>query len=469
MISDDLTTPSATTATTTDVGNAAKLLHVFDAAALGEGNANAAANILAAMALTIGNVQIPGRKIMSIKNRVKASLGSGFLVSGALSCSLLSDYVLMILQSLQNTVSDNARKKIDEEQIALERQKAQERQLAKAANFPAMKLTRDENPYLKVLLDIDKKSPLADFLNKPAGQAEREARHFPTIFANADTSAKFGNIVKSAHMGRPLVRVSLADSRDSKAFAQACKALMDGTYVPSTDRNVRGEIIVTDPGGTLANARVGDASAEWLPRLVWLTDESAGPNFELDDSSGDQILDTADRFDKALRAALQQRLESDGSMPPPLAFKHALQQASWIHFLSDLEPTSPGITSAVRTLPSNLYFGFLQMANKDIQKIHYEWLMSFARVLVLRMINTRKTKLYDSQLALLEKRIATIRHKLMEKPLTVRELTRKCHRLPNYQCIEVLEVMESSGTVTRNGKTWSLTADSANSWPIIHV
>ena len=86
----------------TDLQSTAKLLHQFDATALGEGDLTAGANTLAVMALAIANIAPPGSCLMDGKDGTRVPVGMGMLVSGALSCDIVSDRVLTILQSRQN-------------------------------------------------------------------------------------------------------------------------------------------------------------------------------------------------------------------------------------------------------------------------------------------------------------------------------------------------------------------------------
>lgn len=48
-----------------DGENSARLLHLFDAETLGDGNVDAGASVLEAMALTISNLQRPGSAVVS--------------------------------------------------------------------------------------------------------------------------------------------------------------------------------------------------------------------------------------------------------------------------------------------------------------------------------------------------------------------------------------------------------------------
>ena len=84
----------------------ARLLHMFNAEALGDGNVDAGANVLAAMALTIANLQRPGSTVVN-EEGYRTNLGGSMVVSGGLSASLVSNLVLARLQARQNNVSAN--------------------------------------------------------------------------------------------------------------------------------------------------------------------------------------------------------------------------------------------------------------------------------------------------------------------------------------------------------------------------
>ena len=64
---------------------------------------------------------------------------------------------------------------------------------------------------------------------------------------------------------------------------------------------------------------------------------------------------------------------------------------------------------------------------------------AFARLLALRMVNARELILRDSQRARIEALAESVRRKLADGPLTVRELTRKSHRLSAADCEASLE------------------------------
>ena len=96
---------------------AAKLLHQFDARALGEGDLSAGANTLAMMALALANSAPPRSCLADDKEGMRIPVGMGMLVSGSLSCDLLDDRVLAVLHASQNHLYGHIRDWMEKNKI----------------------------------------------------------------------------------------------------------------------------------------------------------------------------------------------------------------------------------------------------------------------------------------------------------------------------------------------------------------
>ena len=72
---------------------------------------------------------------------------------------------------------------------------------------------------------------------------------------------------------------------------------------------------------------------------------------------------------------------------------------------------------------------------------------AFARMLALRMTNSRELMLRHGQQARIEAIAESVRRKLADGALTVRELTRRSHRLAAADCEASLGVLLSKGLV----------------------
>jgi hypothetical protein len=91
-----------------DCANTGQLLNQFNAECLGDGELDAGTNILAAMALTVANLQRPDSVVLS-PDGSRTSLGCRFVVSGAFSAGLVAGNVILPLQTRQGGLSANVR------------------------------------------------------------------------------------------------------------------------------------------------------------------------------------------------------------------------------------------------------------------------------------------------------------------------------------------------------------------------
>jgi hypothetical protein len=221
-------------------------------------------------------------------------------------------------------------------------------------------------------------------------------------------------------------------------------------------------VIATDPLGLLDELVAdGDKQHGWLNRMLWLSEHNAGLAFTVgDDKETSPLYQRAgERFEKAFETVGIKRLDFQKSEPMQLSCEFAARQAEWNLFLRGLEPHFPGITGTLRPLPASLFFGLWQMVladDKGSREFDIDGVMAFARLLALRMANTREMLHFDGHQARLEALAAKIRCKLADGPLTVRELTRKTHRLDAPTCQEVLGRLADSGMVVRTGSRWKL-------------
>ena len=90
------------------------LLHFFDALSLGEGDADAGANLLAAMALSISNVQRPGAAIHSASGS-RFEVGCGMVVSGPDSSGLVSGQIVRPLRERQQALNGHVLEAAEDE------------------------------------------------------------------------------------------------------------------------------------------------------------------------------------------------------------------------------------------------------------------------------------------------------------------------------------------------------------------
>lgn len=465
-ISDNLLTKHAPTPTgDADAREAAKLLHQFDATALGEGDLTAGANILAVMALAIANIAPPGSCLMDGKDGTRVPVGMGMLVSGALSCDIVSDRVLTILQTRQNHLYGHIRQWMEKNKLREQRVAATGLGLPKreAEEWPRPPFDELENTEFTEDQILD--AHLRGLLRPPKNPGVRELAELPVLFASVGTVDALASVIDFAHRGRPLLHTTLSEIGDLALLARVCADVMSGCPKRKLlTGSISGEVIATDPLcmlGELINE--GGKGTGWLQRLLWLSDHGAWPAFEAPEPAGSAaaLRRVGARFEMAIEKVAARRLNFRDPAPMEVGVEFGRVQAAWNNYLSGLESRFPGITGTLRPLPASLTFGLLQMKLEGGEEAALPPLamgdvMAFSRVLALRMVNAREIMREEGRRQHLEALAASIRLKLEEGPLTIRELTRKSHRLNAGTCQEVLERLATSGLVARVGSRWKL-------------
>ena len=457
-----------TTMTDKDHVNVSRLLHHFNAETLGDGNLAAGANLLAAMALTIANIQRPGSAIVTADGS-RIAPGCGFVVSDSLTSSLFAELVISPMQVWQNALCDNVRH--FDETVQREREIAARKDRQVEAD---PEVDREHRPSLENLMrpsltgDREDRANAMRLLDAPPGMGVREIQNQPLVFGTAGGPETIAVLMESAHLGQLLLHVPLHKPGDSDACADACSRLLDGRFLPDpVARTVRGYPIVTDPHRMLGDAaRSRGAGAGWLSRLCWLTNHAAGPAFErpLEVVASEQLDRVTVRFHKALREAFGDRLNAASGRPEMMELDLKEHQAEWIKFLAARETAFPGITGTLRPLPASLVLGLWKIRTAlptATKAFHVNWVYAFARLLAQRMSNARQVMMRDARFAKIAGRADAIRRKLADGPLTVREIARRSNRLTADECEETLEHLAATGLVTRTGKVWSLTPHAA--------
>ena len=443
---------------TSDRKSVATLLRQFDALALGEGDLTAGANTLTAMALSLANTAPPRSCVFDEKDGVQINVGMGMMVSGALSCGLVEERVLTVLQTRQNNLYDHVSQEIEERKAKLvsgckfspERDRS----------LPSTLEQLEHSDFMPFSVD---KLLLRKLLQPSGSKGTREIMEFPVMFATVSSSKGLEAALNFAHQGRPQVHVTLSDTADLTLLAQVCGEVMGGcSKLSPLMRTANGHVIATDPLGILDGLmREGDKKHGWFDRLLWIGEYNAGPAFELGDDNDEtqRYQRVGDRFEEAFDTVAVSRLDFDKQEPMRLPCEFAARQREWNVFLRGLEPCFPGITGTLRPLLASLCFGLWQMViadGKGSRPFDLDGVMAFARLLALRMANAREMLHYEGDLIRHTELSSAIRLKLEDGPLTVRELTRKSHRLDAPTCHEALKRLVDSGLVVRNGSHWNL-------------
>lgn len=390
---------------------------------------------------------------------MRIHVGMGMVVAGALSCSLSDERVVSVLQAMQNNLFEHVSQWIgDKKARDLLGKRFRPREDATSSS-PLEKL---EHP------DFMPFSADAFFLRQLLQPSEstgtRQILETPVIFATVSTLKGLQATLNFAHRGRPLVHLMLSEGADLTLLTRVCGGVTGGCsdFAPLTG-SASGHVVISDPLGAMdALVPEGDKSLGWLDRMLWLGEHNAGPSFEADDNK-----DTAacfgragERFEKALEAVVIKRLDFHKQEPMQLQCELEAVQVEWNKFLRTLESHLPGITGELRSLPASLIFGLWQMVivdGKSSKEFDVKAVMAFSRMLALRMVHARDMLRHDGRRTRIEAFATNIRHKLVDGPLTVRDLIRKSHRLDSATSQEALERLADSGLLVRNGSQWSLT------------
>lgn len=233
-----------------DMQQAATLLHHFNALSLGEGSLTAGTNTLVAMALTLSNISPPGSCLVDSEDGTRIPVGMNMLVNGALSCCMVKDRVLTVLETLQNNAYRHIRKK-------LEKAKLRETRVSETGTF----LGKDEEEETPTLLDRLKKDAyfnedhfeedLRRILRPPTDPSADEITETPVIYAGVGSAAGLTAAINFANRGRLLVRTTLMGKDGAALLDHVCCEVASGCpQRKSLGDNVRGEVIATDPMGS---------------------------------------------------------------------------------------------------------------------------------------------------------------------------------------------------------------------------
>ncbi len=445
-----------------DLQQAAGLLHRFNAVSLGEGNLTAGGNTLAAMALTLANIAPPGSCLVDGEDGTRIPVGMNMLVSGGLSCSLISNRVIAPLKVLQDNLFAHIRQQV-------ERRSARDKRVTEASAFLA---TKEDPPPPTVLDRLGKDSyfnekhfeeELCGLLRAPANAGVSDITDSPVIFAGIGSVEGLNTTTGYAHCGRLLAHINLSGRNTGKLLNQVCDEVVSGCPKRKMlAASIRGEVIATDPTGALGNL-VGEGSGHgWLERMLWLVDHAAGPEVEITAAtrSSPQLSRPSECFEAALEEMVTRRINFHQPAPMRLEYPLTAGQAEWNAFLARLEPSFHGITGTLRPLRASLVFGLSRILNAAPDDgrprlVHGE-VEALARLLALRMANVRAEILDQQRERLIEALAAGYRLKLMEGPHTIRDLQRRTNNIDADTCRLAMERLLNRGdAVCRRGK-WQL-------------
>lgn len=445
-----------------DTPHLQNLLTRFGVEHLGEGDTVAGANLLAAMACSLANVQRPGSGFVTEGGETIA-VGTSLIVTGARSVSLISEKVLAGLATRQNNLASHLSKKI---------QSIQERPtktMGITATFPDFFVQMQNEPIPDRLLQpwawVDPKGAAQEWshaVQTPAGNTLQDLISEPMVYITGITPKTLGPQLERSHLGRPIMHVGVGNAKDFSRFEQICPTIMDGRLTHAeTMKTVRGTVMVTDPSGVLGEAIKADLpDTRWVSRLLWLVDGDAGP--ETGKPAEDKTLVPLDRlavrYETAMATAWGKRLNCLTTAPEMIKFGFSESQTRWMSFLETLEPQFAGISGAARNFYATLVFGLYHLVRAidtaDGAKLHIVEVEALARFLVQRMVNARAAMLHSAEEERMRNIEASFIRKLGDGPQSDRELQRRFSRLNIDTCRKALHNLKGRGRVALVDNKW---------------
>jgi len=447
-----------------------EFLKLTDAERLGEGDVIAGANTLAAMAISLANIQRPGSGLIDRGGR-RISVGTSLMISGSLSSSLVSERVLTGLAACQSNLASRLdRMDSTTWPSAFREDPADEmddrifQQLCQSRTPPATITGREADSLSGRILQT---SLPVEF---------RDLQERPVVFLTCGTPARLAGQLERSHLGRPFVHLGVAGPADLERFGTDCLALMEGRLaLPGGDEVIGGTVVVTDRNGALDEAvQGGSLAAKWASNLLWLVDGKAGP--ELGDFNGSETAIPIEGIEGAYTAAMGtawgRRINGWSDGPVTLEVDFAEAQARWIDFLKSNEKDFPGIAGALRNLYATLIFGFHQMFKAAGVPTGFTWhhgqVEALAVFLVHRMVNARAVMMRSAEIAKMRRVQAGILGRLVDGPQDLRDISRRFKNHNSGQCLVALHDLEMAGKVERGGDGWRLARpfdpEECNAW-----
>lgn len=457
-----------------------ELLQFFGAASLGDGNVNAGANTLAAMALTLANLTHPDSRGIGGTSQ-SVSLGCSFLATGSLTPALVNDCVVGPVAATQRNLN--------------QRMEEHERVLGLRAKYIAagdnMRSEMDPNKERKRVtqstlveevvngtsIALESKFSVEELIGCSADHLDKDKLHDflvrHTYFISGESPEILLKHLKNVHLDRPLACFTVQGIGSVADYSQLVKNVLDG-YCRGNSM-AKGHLIVCDPEGCVSDSGVDSKiRSSWLKRMLWLVDGTETPGFDSYchlmakcEISGRSAFSVS-----GLRSVLSSRLLEEGGGRAHFAGIAGLSgyflnigdsQAKWCKILLQREAVFPGITHALRSMPASLIAGFGAMGFRSrwgllgLVRASYR----FSMILMERMLSAYKhlgqTEDRNRHESLETRVIGSLERNGPSKAYTI---SKNLNGVATIECKQALTSLESRGVVQRgNDKFWYL-ADS---------
>jgi hypothetical protein len=382
---------------TTSITPLLRLLQVFDAESLGEGNLVAGANVLTAMCASLANLSAPGTCLVTSEGN-RLQVGMSFMTAGGLTSSLVSEKVLDPIGIIQNNLGDHLAADAAHSAAKLAAMAPQEQARARP------KAPEDCSSVEKLRMDLDPNgispardsSPFQCLLGPSRHQELGELAATPAVFLSADSVAGLEKQLPQSHRRYPFIRAVLADGPGAERLECMLRSVVRGASLPTGvtgPTHIRGHVAVSCTAAKLARSiEAGDESL--LGNLLWLLDGNGCP-LSPEGCAGDTPVPykTHLNYAAALQKVWAERLDYRRTDPLAIQYDWEPRQREWVAFLRKLEPQCPGLTLAVRPLFGTLIFGLLKLSvgqKGEPQRWTDTGALALAKFLVGRMVQCRE-------------------------------------------------------------------------------
>jgi hypothetical protein len=431
-----------------------RLLQVFDAESLGEGDMAAGANVLAAKCIALANSYPPGACLVS-DDGSRLTVGMSFASLGGLTNSLIAEKVIAPLACLQNNLVDHIAADTAHSAATLAALSPSELRRHRPPTPP-------DNPSGLAKLDMElngfvgeRDSSAFRFLLAPCrDQGPCDLKTNPAVFLDAGSTAGLEKQLARSHRHHPFVRADLVDGHGTDRLESLLLSVMQGTSIAdgvAGPVHIRGHVAASCTAAKLARS-VGDGDESLLANLLWLVDGNCGELSSQQDHGGSSAPYAAHlNYSEALQIAWARRLDFRQTGPMTIRYAWPAGQREWVALLQKLEPRCPGLTRAARPLFATLVAGLLLLSSGQRGE-PMRWTdteaLALAKFLVARMVQCREQLTQTERDARVVELAIKIVPKLQGGPLNARDLTRKMHSLCIADCRDVLELLTRLG-VTR--------------------
>lgn len=280
-----------------------------------------------------------------------------------------------------------------------------------------------------------------------------EAQTRPGFYFEGSATDSLTKSLQRSHQGCPYVSFSPTSVAHYAAILSAHQAVADGRQLDN-GMAIRGHttMVMSQP---LLEELVATGDHHWGPNTLLLVDGSA-PQLRTFSRRNAKLGSPAleSRFCKALEEVLDERFRYAGRYMVSV-------KASWRNILWTLHTQlrqHPGLADAqlplANKLAATLYFGLSRLSSARPGKlpISADVVISLTLFLLQRSAHALQAAKLRGQAAQMRTVASSLQSKLKDGPMTARELSQRCHRLPISDCRQALGILVDATVVTCDGE-----------------